>query len=60
MQMLREISQGIAQSQPLLVGRQYVLALRRMVYLCVVCLRLRQTVRNTGPYVVYKFLMCHI
>ena len=49
-QVFWEIAQGVAQRQPLLLGRQYVLPLRSVVDLCIIGFSFRQIVRNAKSY----------
>ena len=58
-QMLREIAQGIAQGEALLLGSEDVLALRGVVYLFVIRHRLRQCVGDADSYLFLEFFCCH-
>ena len=59
MKMFREIAQRIAQGEFLLFVGENLLALGRMVYLFIVCLRFRQSVGDSDAYLLLELFFCH-
>ena len=59
MQLLGEVTQGVAQGKPLLLGREDILTLRSMIDVGIVGFGLRQIVGNAQPYLFAEFFVVH-